>query len=95
MCKQRLSEHLTGTVGGSSSGRVLKGMNIMYILILKLYEPDLIMIHDFIKLQKSRLSRAVLGKTKLFSVCFIHSYLFCSSATVPIFPGIRVIRFAI
>ena len=50
MCKQRLQGYLTGTAGGGNLGRKLKQMNIIYLLIFKLDEPDVILtIHYFIK----------------------------------------------
>lgn len=45
VCEQRLYRYLTGTAGGS------KQMNIVYLLIFKLDEPDVIlMLSHFIKL---------------------------------------------
>ena len=49
--EQRLYGYLTGRVGGSSLGRTLKQINIVYLLIFKLDEPDVIlMLSHFIKL---------------------------------------------
>lgn len=71
--EQRLYGYLTGRVGGSSLGRTLKQINIIYLLIFKLDEPDVILIlSHFIKSVESRLFPAVLGKVKLFFVCLIH-----------------------
>lgn len=71
-----------GTVRESCSGRGLKEMNIMYLLILKLYEPDFIMmIPYYIKPLESSLSPAVLGKSNYFlSALFISDpLLICHS----------------
>ena len=49
--EQRLYGYLTGRVGGSSLGRTLKQINIIYLLIFKLDETDVIlMLSHFIKL---------------------------------------------
>ena len=42
--KQRSYRYLTGTAGRSSLGRRLKQMNIIYLLIFKLDEPDVILV---------------------------------------------------
>ena len=42
--KQRSYRYLTGTAGGSSLGGRLKQMNIIYLLIFKLDEPDVILV---------------------------------------------------
>ena len=71
--EQRLYGYLTGTAGGSSLWRRLKQMNVIYLWIFKLDEPDVILIlSHFIKSVESRLFPAVLGKVKLFFVCLIH-----------------------
>ena len=77
MCKQRLQGYLTGTAGGGNLGRKLKQMNIIYLLIFKLDEADVILtIHYFIKPRESRLSHyAVSGKVKIFFIFLIHEAL--------------------
>lgn len=51
-------------------------MNIIYLLIFKWDEPDVIlMLSHFIKPLESRLSPAVLGKVKIFFICLIHESL--------------------
>lgn len=48
----------------------------MYLLICTLHEPDFILTAPyFIKPLESRLSHAVLGKIKIFSVFLIHILL--------------------
>ena len=52
VCEQRLYRYLTGTAGGS------KQMNIVYLLIFKLDEPDVILkIHYSIKPWENGLSQ--------------------------------------
>ena len=77
VCEQRLYRYLTGTAGGGNLGRKLKQMNIIYLLIFKLDEPDVILtIHYFIKPRESRLSHyAVSGKVKIFFIFLIHEAL--------------------
>jgi len=74
--EQRLYGYLTGTARGSSLGRRLKQMNIIYLLIFQLDEPDVIlMLSHFIKALENRVSPAVLGKVKIFFICLIHESL--------------------
>ena len=83
--EQRLYRYQTGTAGGSSLGRRLKQMNIIYLLIFKLDEPDVIlMLSHFIKPLESRLSPAVLGKVKIFSSALFMSLSFpiCLSPSI-------------
>ena len=94
--EQRLYRYLTGTAGGSSLGRRLKQMNIIYLLIFKLDEPDVIlMLSHFIKPLESRLSPAVLGKVKIFFVCLIHESLLPHLLESLYFPESLVSQFSI
>ena len=94
--EQRLYRYLTGTAGGSSLGRRLKQMNIIYLLIFKLDEPDVIlMLSHFIKPLESRLSPAVLGKVKIFFVCLIHESLLPHLLESLYFPASLVSQFSI
>ena len=94
--EQRLYRYLTGTAGRSSLGRRLKQMNIIYLLIFKLDEPDVIlMLSHFIKPLESRLSPAVLGKVKIFFVCLIHESLLPHLLESLYFPASLVSQFSI
>ena len=94
--EQRLYRYLTGTAGGSSLGRRLTQMNIIYLLIFKLDEPDVIlMLSHFIKPLESRLSPAVLGKVKIFFVCLIHESLLPHLLESLYFPASLVSQFSI
>ena len=44
VCEQISYWYLTGTAGGSSLGRRLKQMNIIYLLTFNLDEPDVILM---------------------------------------------------
>ena len=71
-------------------------MNIIYLLIFKLDEPDVIlMLSHFIKPLESRLSPAVLGKVKIFFVCLIHESLLPHLLESLYFPESLVSQFSI
>lgn len=94
--EQRLYRYLTGTAGGCSLGRRLKQMNIIYLLIFKWDEPDVIlMLSHFIKPLESRLSPAVLGKVKIFFICLIHESLLPHLLESLYFPASLVSQFSI
>lgn len=72
-----------------------EGKEITYLLIVKLYEPDFITKSYCIKSQESSLSRTVLGEIQLFLVSLVHESFLHSSASVTVFPCMRVTCFVV
>lgn len=71
-------------------------MNIIYLLIFKWDEPDVIlMLSHFIKPLESRLSPAVLGKVKIFFICLIHESLLPRLLESLCFPALLVSQFSL